>query len=399
MGDKKQQPGLSKVPHSKMADQNVLINATLNETAKNGTLSGRAAATPHGLLLAYISLVIMAVIPIWFGSFKSVIFNKKQKESGEKIESMSKKDAAMFPIIASCALFGLYIFFKLFSKEYINLLLALYFFVIGVICVTNLLRPLVSLALGTNFTNANYQIILNEGEDDNKTNHVDIKFDRIDLVCLVVSSVFGLWYLVKKHWIANNIFGLAFSLTGIEVLHLNSFPIGCILLGGLFVYDIFWVFGTDVMVTVATSFEAPIKLLFPMDFMERGLFGKNFAMLGLGDIVIPGIFIALLLRFDYSRGPECSRVYFYMNYLAYLGGLVTTVVILHVFNSAQPALLYLVPACIGSALLTSVVRGELMLLLKYEDHPEEMLIRGKESNEPVEPTAESVATTGDKKED
>ena len=28
---------------------------------------------------------------------------------------------------------------------------------------TNLLRPLVSLALGTNFTNANYQIILNEG--------------------------------------------------------------------------------------------------------------------------------------------------------------------------------------------------------------------------------------------
>ena len=25
---------------------------------------------------------------------------------------MSKKDAAMFPIIASCALFGLYIFFK-----------------------------------------------------------------------------------------------------------------------------------------------------------------------------------------------------------------------------------------------------------------------------------------------
>ena len=34
------------------------------------------------------------------------------QESGEKIESMSKKDAAMFPIIASCTLFGLYVFFK-----------------------------------------------------------------------------------------------------------------------------------------------------------------------------------------------------------------------------------------------------------------------------------------------
>jgi len=275
-----------------------------------------------------------------------------------------------------------------------------------VICVSNLLRPLVGLALGSGFQNSNYNVILNEGEGEGKLNHIDLKFDRIDLICLLVSSVFGLWYLVKKHWIANNIFGLAFSLTGIEVLHLNSFPIGCILLGGLFVYDIFWVFGTDVMVTVATSFEAPIKLLFPMDFMERGLFGKNFAMLGLGDIVIPGIFIALLLRFDYSRGKDCSRVYFYMNYLAYLGGLITTVVILHVFNSAQPALLYLVPACIGSALLTSLVRGELMLLLKYEDHPEEMLLRsGKETNGDVKtpetvdaPTTEPIATS-DKKED
>lgn len=34
------------------------------------------------------------------------------QESGEKIESMSKRDAAMFPVIASCALFGLYVFFK-----------------------------------------------------------------------------------------------------------------------------------------------------------------------------------------------------------------------------------------------------------------------------------------------
>jgi minor histocompatibility antigen H13 len=243
---------------------------------------------------------------------------------------------------------------------------------------------------------------LNEGEEE-KINHIDVKFDRIDLVSLLLSSVFGLWYLVKKHWIANNIFGLAFSLTGIEVLHLNSFPIGCILLCGLFVYDIFWVFGTDVMVTVATSFEAPIKLLFPMDFMENGLFGKNFAMLGLGDIVIPGIFIALLLRFDCSRGKDCSCIYFYMNYLAYLVGLITTVVILHVFQSAQPALLYLVPACIGSALLTSIVRGELMLLLKYEDHPEEMLMRNNCTESDVKTETgeknDEAEVTSDKKDD
>ena len=35
-----------------------------------------------------------------------------------------------------------------------------------------------------------------------------------------------------------------------------------------------------------------------MDFLESGVFGKNMAMLGLGDIVLPGVFIALLIRYD-----------------------------------------------------------------------------------------------------
>ena len=52
---------------------------------------------------------------------------------------------------------------------------------------------------------------------------------------------------------------MAFAINGVELLHLNNVVTGCILLGGLFIYDIFWVFGTNVMVTVAKSFEAPIK--------------------------------------------------------------------------------------------------------------------------------------------
>lgn len=55
--------------------------------------------------------------------------------------------------------------------------------------------------------------------------------------------------------------------------------------GGLFLYDIFWVFGTDVMVTVAKAFDAPVKLLFPRDIFAQE---SQYSMLGLGDIVIPG---------------------------------------------------------------------------------------------------------------
>jgi len=59
---------------------------------------------------------------------------------------------------------------------------------------------------------------------------------------------------------SNNILGLSFSISGITYLSLGSYKVGAILLCGLFFYDIFWVFGTDVMVTVAKSFDAPIKL-------------------------------------------------------------------------------------------------------------------------------------------
>lgn len=129
-------------------------------------------------------------------------------------------------------------------------------------------------------------------------------------------------------------------------------------------------FGTNVMVTVAKSFEAPIKLVFPQDLLEKGLAASNFAMLGLGDIVIPGIFIALLLRYDYSLKRK-SSVYFYATFIAYFMGLMATIFVMHVYKHAQPALLYLVPACVITPLCVAAVKGDLKSLFAYEDHPEE----------------------------
>lgn len=185
-----------------------------------------------------------------------------------------------------------------------------------------------------------------------------------------------MFYMWKKHWIANNIFGLTFAIDGIELIQLNKMSIGCLLLGLLFFYDVFWVFGTDVMVTVARNFEAPIKVIFPQDFLTRGIFGTNFAMLGLGDIVLPGVFIGLMLRFDRHMQNKLGKeryprnLYFNMTFLAYLLGLLTTIGVMHIFHHAQPALLYLVPACIGAPILTALVRGELKDLFQYADHPE-----------------------------
>ncbi|XP_077410747.1 minor histocompatibility antigen H13 isoform X2 [Vanacampus margaritifer] len=355
----------------------------LNATDSNGTealnATAKFVATPEGTILAYGSLVLMALVPIFFGALRSVACSKS-KNTSDMPETITSRDAARFPIIASCTLFGLYLFFKVFSQEYINLLLSLYFFVLGVLALSHTMSPLLSSIIQASVPNKQYQLLFTQGAGEAKEEIINYEFDTNNLVCLLVSSVVGVWYILKKHWIANNLFGLAFALNGVELLHLNNVSTGCILLGGLFVYDIFWVFGTNVMVTVAKSFEAPIKLVFPQDLLEKGLDASNFAMLGLGDIVIPGIFIALLLRFDVSLKKN-SRTYFCSSFLAYIFGLGLTIFVMHTFKHAQPALLYLVPACVGFPVVVALFKGELTEMFRYEEAFEEEGLAKDDSSE------------------
>ena len=111
---------------------------------------------------------------------------------------------------------------------------------------------------------------------------------------LFFSLILTAYYVATKNWVSSNIFGLAFAFNAIQMLSIDSFKTGMILLSGLFFYDIFWVFGTEVMVTVAKSFDAPIKVVWPKQWFglqpDEAL---QFTMLGLGDIVVPGKFFLL----------------------------------------------------------------------------------------------------------
>jgi len=183
------------------------------------------------------------------------------------------------------------------------------------------------------------------------------------------SLALGIWYAVTKNWLANNALGLSFSILGVETVSLGSTQTAAILLVGLFVYDIFWVFCTPVMVNVAKNFEAPIKLLFPRQSFKSVAVGTkpNFAMLGLGDIVIPGLFVALMLRYDVQHNFKTS--YFQSVFWGYVVGLGSTIFVMNYFKAAQPALLYIVPAILLSVFIHAALRGEFSRVWHYqEDH-------------------------------
>ncbi|CDP09611.1 unnamed protein product [Coffea canephora] len=57
------------------------------------------------------------------------------------------------------------------------------------------------------------------------------------------------------------------------MLSLGSFKNGAILLARLFVYDIFWVFFTQVMISVVKSFDAPIKV--SVSYCVLYIFNRN----------------------------------------------------------------------------------------------------------------------------
>ena len=130
----------------------------------------------------------------------------------------------------------------------------------------------------------------------------------------------------------------------------------------------------------------------------------EFSMLGLGDIVVPGLFIALALRYDLYRyhleNPTTPyrkhmyrfpKPYFWATFAAYVAGLVLTMTVMHVVKTAQPALLYLSPSCAAAAFLVAVARGELPALWAYKEvSKEERLQKEKEEREKKEKENEEV---------
>ena len=158
-------------------------------------------------------------------------------------------------------------------------------------------------------------------------------------IAVVPSGLYLYWG--GRSTLVGNILAMSYAHNAISMVKLDSVRTGVILLIGLFVYDVCWVFGTEVvsinlkknlagsrrmtilqMVKVATTLDAPIKLVWP----------RVGTMLGLGDVVVPGLFVAVGLR-----EGRCN-IYGLLG--GYVVGLIAAMVAVNVAGRAQPALLY-----------------------------------------------------------
>lgn len=178
------------------------------------------------------------------------------------------------------------------------------------------------------------------------------------LASLVLAVSLIVVYFITKFWLLNNIIGLCFAYLIIKTVKIPNFKVGGLLLGLAFFYDIFWVFfsqyafGDNVMVSVASGLDLPIKIQCP--HFSDSAYPYSCSMLGLGDLALPGLFLAFASRFDSQNGGN------YLNVLigCYSVALLLCIMVLVVFEHAQPALLYISPMLIFGMLGNAYIRRE-----------------------------------------
>ena len=400
----------------------------------------------------------------------------------QKMEALSPIDALTFPILAGCTLAGLYFLLKwLDDPALLNKILNLHFSMFGIIALVRLIRdtigtvksfvfPSVYTAAGKVWRADQRQRKMLSLESQPVENasplpgwwsglklpkglterlwslrnilaaklRVRIYIHKVfstsfrvgvsDVTGLFIAIVsLGYFNFVDKPWWLTNILGISFAYNAMQLMSPATFWTGTMILGALFIYDIYFVFYTPLMVTVATKIDIPAKLLFPRPSGSEDPQKQAFSMLGLGDIVLPGIMMGLALRFDlylfYLRkqhqqqeAPEkllenrsdndniikaewlCAtgswgerfwigykhgnlglkeqagafpKTYFYASVFGYLVGLVATLGVMHSYKHAQPALLYLVPGVVGALWGTALLRGDAKSMWEYDEGPDE----------------------------
>lgn len=192
-----------------------------------------------------VNLIVHSCLIIYIGSHRSLNLLTPESEGGAAAadrEVLTAADAYKFPFIGSAALFSLYVVFKYFDKDTVNLVLSVYFSVIGVVTLTTSFSGLVAIFIPGTKRYGFKKVFPVVGT-------IDCLLTSAEIVCFLFSCVFAYYYFMTKHYMLNNILGISFCIQSVERISIGSYKIGAILLIGLFFYDIFWVFGTEVMVS------------------------------------------------------------------------------------------------------------------------------------------------------
>lgn len=313
--------------------------------------------------------------------------------------TLARHVAMFLPFAAACTLV---LFFYLFDK--IGPFLICTSAVVGFVAIYFVTRPnagtFVRQCIGLRNYLGNRLFSLRRdsqpAEGDQQTDVVSasrIASSTASAVSSCIAALLILAWLFTGHWVLNDIIGISLCILFASLIRAPSLKVVTVLLCGLLVYDVVFVFfserfvGKNVMVQVASSaaknpvtvlselLDLPLKPVAELAFPGKLVFPsiaqaappRTYCILGLGDVIIPSMLLVFLCGFDNmesSSAPRqaCLNGYYCQALITYTLGLALSFLFNIAYNAAQPALLYIVPAMLLPTFATAFARGQLLSL-------------------------------------
>merc|ERR1739844_706084 len=339
-----------------------------------------------------VSTFFISILLIVYGSFRSLAMEDDEdddndesgdsKKSNNGVQTLDSLQAMCLPLGASISLMIMFFFF-----DSMQILFAICTAVIATMALAFLLLPMCQYFL----------------RSCGKKNKISLggcgRFTIAEFVSFGISLLIVFVWVITGHWLLMDAMGIGLCVAFIAFVRLPSLKVSTLLLSGLLLYDVFWVFfskyifSANVMVRVATrpavnpmgamakrfhlhnvaknapKLSLPGKLVFPSNHNIG-----HFSMLGLGDIVMPGLLLCFVMRYDAYKKAQARKMaeagiplpnqwhrisYFHCSLFGYFLVLLTATVSSEVFKAAQPALLYLVPFTLLPLFLMAYLKGDL----------------------------------------
>ncbi|KAG2490650.1 hypothetical protein HYH03_011040 [Edaphochlamys debaryana] len=254
----------------------------------------------------------IAVCTIYVGAHRALTTSQRQQ--------ITLKEGILAPVLASVSLFSIYLLIKFIPDFDIKTFLNAYFWLLGSFAISGAAVPVLR-KIGGPLGELSIRFPLPEGFllDEAGASIRQAELAPTDLVAVATALGLASFELASGHsnFTLNNLVAALIATDILQLIGPRSFRTAGLLLMGLLVYDVFWVFGSpkvvgdNVMLTVATSdlITGPTRILFPRiagggSTMEAAAASFPFSLLGLGDIAIPGLLACLALRYDASRSVD-----------------------------------------------------------------------------------------------
>lgn len=346
-----------------------------------------------------------------------LLVGTRVRHDSEKRESMSVEDAKMFPVFGSAALLTLFFALKYIPKDILNKVFSVLFAITGVVSVYKALtmaytetvryllrqpraaaekpsakeagsaasQPDAETKVASQSKSKDHPVakpsdhpVANQEQEkpaatatlttitkylknavaEAKTTVVEIADELLrfpNIIFFGVAVGINALYVKSRGVILGNVLAASFAVVGLQEIKPDSTHTVLLLLALLFVYDIFWVFCTPVMIGVAKGLDFPIKIVCPFR-------GRGASMIGLGDIVIPGLYLGVARDFaDKQQAPWVFR----LGFIGYVLSLIVTFGVVLFFQAGQPALLYICPLITGSTILGAYLHRKTQAFVAY----------------------------------